>query len=160
MKAKHAIITDECRTNRGDEGAIDEALRRLREEFLVLATIWPIGQGTRFNVILDLEVKDGKCDPQSPQDPENPSAYWIVRPEYSLNGSGGGRADTYAELLELIKHALAYSPTGKVEVEEHHGKVIHNAVEPSALKRIRKRLAVQFCLPLNRCENWKAGLHD
>lgn len=61
-------------------------------------------------------------DLQSPRDLENPGAYWLVKPEFSLNGKGGGRADTYAELLELIKHALAYSPTGTVEVRECHGK--------------------------------------
>jgi len=32
-KAKHAIITDQCRANRGDEEAFDEAVRRLRNEY-------------------------------------------------------------------------------------------------------------------------------
>ncbi len=33
IKAKHAIITDECRENKGDMLAIEEALDRIREEY-------------------------------------------------------------------------------------------------------------------------------
>lgn len=32
-KLGHAIITEVCRTNRGDAGAWDEAVRRLRAEY-------------------------------------------------------------------------------------------------------------------------------
>jgi hypothetical protein len=34
IKAQHAIITPICIANRGIEGAIDEALRRIRQQFL------------------------------------------------------------------------------------------------------------------------------
>lgn len=36
IAARHAIVTPTCRANRGDEGAVDEALRRLREEALAV----------------------------------------------------------------------------------------------------------------------------
>ena len=34
LKAQHVIVTPACRSGRGVEGAIDEALRRIREEYL------------------------------------------------------------------------------------------------------------------------------
>jgi hypothetical protein len=34
ITAKHAIITPECRISRGAEGAFDEAVRRLKAEYL------------------------------------------------------------------------------------------------------------------------------
>jgi hypothetical protein len=33
MKAVHAIITPVCRSNRGDDGALEEAFRRVRAEY-------------------------------------------------------------------------------------------------------------------------------
>lgn len=33
MKAQHAIITEVCRLSRGHDGAFDEAVARLREEY-------------------------------------------------------------------------------------------------------------------------------
>ena len=33
MKAKHAIITPECRAGRGEDGAFDEAVHRLKLEY-------------------------------------------------------------------------------------------------------------------------------
>lgn len=55
LKAVHAIITDECRENRTDEGAINEALRRVREEFLACAPAWPLGKNTKFHIVLTVE---------------------------------------------------------------------------------------------------------
>lgn len=57
IAAQHAIITDVCRTNRGDEGAIDEALTRLKKEFLSTVEYWPIGTGTQFHLVLTVEAK-------------------------------------------------------------------------------------------------------
>jgi hypothetical protein len=55
VAAKHAIITDECRQNRGDAGAVEEALRRLREEYDNVARGWPVGSGGRFHLVLVVE---------------------------------------------------------------------------------------------------------
>lgn len=56
LKATHAIITDACRQNRGDEGAIDEAIRRVRAEYLACVQAWPLHKGVKFNVILTVEA--------------------------------------------------------------------------------------------------------
>ena len=52
VSARHAIISDQCRINRGNEGAIDEALARIREEFLQIAPKWELGNNTTFHVVL------------------------------------------------------------------------------------------------------------
>ena len=53
--ASHAIVTDTCRANRGDTGAIDEALARLREAALKCADGWDHGRGARFHFVLTVE---------------------------------------------------------------------------------------------------------
>lgn len=62
LKAKHAIVTDQCRTNRTDAGAVDEALSRLRSEALECMANWPQGVGAQFHFALTLErpPKDGR----------------------------------------------------------------------------------------------------
>ena len=55
IKAKHCFITDTCRQNRTDEGAIDEALARIRAEFMQVASGWDVGNETRFHVVLTVE---------------------------------------------------------------------------------------------------------
>lgn len=42
----------------------------------------------------------------------------VLRPAYTLGGSGGGFAHTQQELLERLPHALALSPISQVLVEE------------------------------------------
>ncbi|HEX2882218.1 MAG TPA: hypothetical protein VHO25_22010 [Polyangiaceae bacterium] len=51
--AKHAIITPTCR-QKGDEAVIDEALARLRAEYIATAPNWPL-DGARFHVVLTVE---------------------------------------------------------------------------------------------------------
>ena len=55
MIAKHAIITDECRRNRTDLGAIQEATQRILLEYMACIEHWPIGNGTKFHVKLEIE---------------------------------------------------------------------------------------------------------
>lgn len=55
LKARHAIIKDACRTSRGNEGAIDEALARLKEEYLSCVDGWEIGKGAQFHLVLTVE---------------------------------------------------------------------------------------------------------
>ncbi len=55
IKAVHAIISDACRTGRGEDGAIEEALRRIRQEYDACRPAWPVGKGARFHVVLTVE---------------------------------------------------------------------------------------------------------
>lgn len=55
MTAIHAIITDDCRTGRGDEGAVDEALKRAREELKLCLGGWEHGRGAKFHVAVTVE---------------------------------------------------------------------------------------------------------
>lgn len=42
----------------------------------------------------------------------------VLRPAFTLGGTGGGFADTQEELLPLMKNALALSPVGQVLIEK------------------------------------------
>ena len=55
IQAKHAIISDNCRQLRGDEGAIDEALDRLKQEYVKLMEHWPLGKEVKFHVVLTVD---------------------------------------------------------------------------------------------------------
>ena len=58
ITAKHAIISDECRQSRGDVGALDEALNRVRSEYGALTEIHKIGSGVKFHIKLDVEFTE------------------------------------------------------------------------------------------------------
>ena len=47
----------------------------------------------------------------------------VLRPAFTLGGTGGGFADDEAELRELAKHALAVSPVHQVLVREEHTRL-------------------------------------
>ena len=55
IKAHHSFITDTCRRNRSDVGAFNEVVRRLREQFDILAGKWPIGSDVKFHFVLTLD---------------------------------------------------------------------------------------------------------
>ena len=55
IKAKHAIISDECRINKSDGGAFEEAVAHLREEYKNLLHHWPTGKRAKFHVVLTVE---------------------------------------------------------------------------------------------------------
>ena len=55
MMAHHSFITDECRANRGDMGAFEEAVRRMRAEYEAICPVWSKEPGTRFHVVLTVE---------------------------------------------------------------------------------------------------------
>ena len=59
IKAKHAIVTDTCRINKTDNGARDEALDRLRDEYDPLLKNWPIGSDVKFHFVLSVEYLAG-----------------------------------------------------------------------------------------------------
>lgn len=56
--ACHAIITDECRANRGNIGALTEACRRLLAQYRQATdekTGFKVGSGAKFHVVLTVE---------------------------------------------------------------------------------------------------------
>jgi len=58
VKSHHRIITDECRTNRGDDGALDEALCTAREAVKKLYGYWPIGERAAIHIKIEVEYAD------------------------------------------------------------------------------------------------------
>jgi hypothetical protein len=61
ITTKHAVIRDGCRTGRGEMEAFNEAVARIREEYVALCRGWPVGKGAQFHLVLTLE----KPAPQS-----------------------------------------------------------------------------------------------
>jgi hypothetical protein len=55
VKAHHSFITDVCRTNRGDMGAFQEVVRRLRDQYDFLTRRWPIGSDVKLHFVLTLD---------------------------------------------------------------------------------------------------------
>jgi len=55
--ASHQIISDECRTNRGDAGAINEAISRIYDEAEVILQNWPVGSEMKLHFQLIVERK-------------------------------------------------------------------------------------------------------
>lgn len=53
--ARHAIITDVCRSNRTDMGAFDEAVDRLRESYIQAVEGWRGHPGVQFHLVLTVE---------------------------------------------------------------------------------------------------------
>ena len=54
IQAKHTIITPTCRANRSIHGALDEAVRLLREEYGQLALL-PANALAKFHLVLTVE---------------------------------------------------------------------------------------------------------
>ena len=48
IPARVAVISTECRINRGDQGAIDEALARVRSMMEQTVKLWPLEKGATF----------------------------------------------------------------------------------------------------------------
>lgn len=55
MKGQHAIITPTCRVNRGNFGAFDEAVRRLRGEYEA-CLVYRGEDGAKYHLVLFVEV--------------------------------------------------------------------------------------------------------
>ncbi len=56
IKAVHAIITDECRSNRGNVEAGKAAVGRVATELDALYSCHAIGKGVKFHVVLTVEI--------------------------------------------------------------------------------------------------------
>jgi hypothetical protein len=59
MQAMHAIVSDECRKGRGDDGVIDEVVRRLSESMRATLKGWDLGRGVKIHVGMTVERPDG-----------------------------------------------------------------------------------------------------
>jgi hypothetical protein len=57
IKAKHAIISKECRQNRTAQGAFDEAAKRLQEEYLECVK-HECNESVKYHLVLTLERPD------------------------------------------------------------------------------------------------------
>lgn len=67
--AAHAIITPECITIRGRQGAITEAIRRIQEELISCIEGWygqNAGHRVNFHVVLTYERLQVTTEPPSP----------------------------------------------------------------------------------------------
>ncbi len=62
VKAKHVFITDQCRANRGDRKAIEEALRRIKGEAVMLLQGYAPDQGAEFHIVLTVARTKGGSD--------------------------------------------------------------------------------------------------
>jgi hypothetical protein len=60
IPAKHAVITDQCRRNHGAFGAVDEAVARIKQEFLACIRHHPLGRDTKFHLVLTVEAAEKK----------------------------------------------------------------------------------------------------
>lgn len=58
IKAVHAIVTDVCRENKGDEAAFQEAVERVLSESRELTQWHERGKGVKFHVILAVEMQE------------------------------------------------------------------------------------------------------
>lgn len=58
--AQHVIITGHCRENRGDDGAFDEAVERLRVVYDRVASGWATGSGLKMHLVLTVERPDSE----------------------------------------------------------------------------------------------------
>lgn len=52
----HRWITDECRANRGDEGAAKQAIESAHRAVATLLDAWPKGKGVRIHVVVTVEA--------------------------------------------------------------------------------------------------------
>jgi len=59
IPALHAWVTDDCRKMRGDDGAIEEVLRRLRNELQLTMSGWSMGRGIKIHVGMTIERPEG-----------------------------------------------------------------------------------------------------
>lgn len=58
IKAKHCLITDNCRKMRGDGGAFNHAVNILRVKYDALLEVRGGEAGVEYNLILSVEKRD------------------------------------------------------------------------------------------------------
>ncbi len=55
IKTAHAVISDTCRSNKGEDQVIDEALEVLRAAYMKTFPSWARGKGAEFHVVLTVD---------------------------------------------------------------------------------------------------------
>ena len=55
VKAHHRIITSECRKNKGEDGALDEAIASARTAVCELYDAWPRDSGAKIHIKVEVE---------------------------------------------------------------------------------------------------------
>jgi len=58
VTSHHRIITDECRANRTDAGALAEALATSQQAVEKLYGYWPAGKGAKVHIKIEIEYQD------------------------------------------------------------------------------------------------------
>ncbi len=57
MIISHLVITDNCRSGRDDTATFDDAVNRLRKEFLLSMKGWKKGKNAKFHIVASVEPK-------------------------------------------------------------------------------------------------------
>lgn len=60
IKSHHSIITDDCRIGRTDMGAFEEAVERMRKDYISAIDNYKVGFGAKFNMVLTIENPNRK----------------------------------------------------------------------------------------------------
>lgn len=93
ITAVHAIISDNCRKGRTDDGAFEEAVRRMKTEYDAIMKGWPIGKGTTIHMALTVERPESLTDSVPP----------VAAIEYQCAGLEGCKV-LEAALSEMFVH--------------------------------------------------------
>lgn len=109
IQLKKKGILDECQVEL--LGTSAESIERAEDRELFKDMCISIGEPVLPSVITH-SVEEGEAAAEKIGYPV------VLRPAFTLGGTGGGFADDVNELRELMKHALALSPVGQVMVEK------------------------------------------
>jgi hypothetical protein len=55
VQVTHQTITDDCRVSRGEDGVVDETLRRIEKSLRTALGYWAPGSGAKFHVAVTFE---------------------------------------------------------------------------------------------------------
>ena len=88
ITAKHAFVTDTCRRNHTDAGAVDEALARLRDEAMAILGGWPEGRGAKLHFALTMERPDVRTRDVAMPSKAELGAGCTCRPSGMFDGHG------------------------------------------------------------------------
>lgn len=67
VKAGHCRISDQCRSGRGDRGAFDEAVNRMRAIYDAMCESWPIGKDAKLHLVLVIERPSDSTGEEDPK---------------------------------------------------------------------------------------------
>lgn len=108
IKACHRWITDTCRSNRTDLGAMHEAVTPLQLELIKLFEVWPRGKNTRFHLVLTVEEDSTHGHAGSKRG--SLQGLWAGPLNPPSDGPNGSLSDmhgeTFGQKLARVRHAV------------------------------------------------------